>query len=299
MNRTPKTIREAFMEASSFLRENGVELAKEHAEQLLLHSLGESWTRTKMLTEWNEPFPDSVTPLLEELLKRRANGEPLQYLLGNQEFYGLTFTVGKGVLIPRPETELLIQHLFEVVEQLGFREDEEITVADIGTGSGAIAVTIAVARPKWKVYAVDLSPDALERARSNARLHGVETSIEWRHGHLTTPLLEEGIRLDLLVSNPPYIPSREMEGLQKEVLHEPRLALDGGEDGLDCYTEISSSIPRLLKPKSIIAYEVGIDQSEAVAELLRLNGMDRTSIYPDYQGIPRVVIGYSMNLANQ
>jgi release factor glutamine methyltransferase len=259
------------------------------AELLLRHCLG--WDRTKFLTSLQETIEAEVVSKLQKLCDRRAQHEPLQYMIGRQEFYGREFVVGPGVLIPRPETEILIEQVLKYADRL-WSADARLDVADIGTGSGAIAVTLACERPQWQVTSVDLSSDALAIAEENAERLGAR--VRFLQGDLVEPLLEQGQQLDILVSNPPYIPSEEVDRLDAEVRdYEPRLALDGGTDGLDCYRRICSALPRLLKPQALVGFEVGIHQSRAVAELLRASGiMDGVEIVPDLAGIERVVIGF-------
>jgi release factor glutamine methyltransferase len=258
------------------------------AEVLLRHCLG--WDRTKFLTSLQETIEAEVVSALQELCERRAQHEPLQYMIGRQEFYGREFVVGPGVLIPRPETEILIEQVLKHADRL-WSADARLDVADIGTGSGAIAVTLACERPRWQVTSVDLSSDALAIAESNAER--LEARVRFLQGDLVEPLVEQGQLLDILVSNPPYIPSEEVDRLDAEVRdYEPRLALDGGKDGLDCYRRICAALPRLLKPRALVGFEVGIHQSRDVAELLQASGViNNVEIVPDLAGIERVVIG--------
>jgi release factor glutamine methyltransferase len=287
----PTTVREAFIEASSFLKQQNIDLPQETAERIILHVL--NWSKTEFLTRWDDPIAAEMYQRYEAMIKRKAAGEPLQYICGEQEFYGLRFTVGKGVLIPRPETEILVEKVLSHAEALGWGVNSSIHAADIGTGSGAIAITLAHERRQWKVTTVDISHDALLRAADNARLNDVEDQIHWVYGNLTEPLEEKGVTVDVLVSNPPYIPSREIGHLQREVReYEPRLALDGGMDGLDFYRRIADALPKVLRSPGLAAFEVGVHQAEQVKNLLLQNsGVKQVMIYPDYQGIPRVVIG--------
>ncbi len=168
-----------------------------------------------------------------------------------------------------------------------------LEVADIGTGSGAISLTLACERPEWRVSTVDLSSDAIAIAKRNADSLGVAGRVRFLQGDLVNPILEAGEKLDILVSNPPYIPSEDVEELDSEVKDfEPRLALDGGADGLVCYRRLCEALPQLLKPTALVAFEVGIHQSRDVEQLMKRSGViDETMIVPDLAGIERVVVG--------
>jgi len=282
------TIREALTRASSFLRERGAKDPVFEAELLLRHCLG--WDRTRFLISTMDSVPPGIVGRLDELLQRRARHEPLQYMFGSQEFYGRPFNVRPGVLIPRPETEILVEQVLLHARQL-WPDADELDVADIGTGSGAICITLACERPGWNVTTVDLSPDATAVAAENAERLGAR--IRFLQGDLVRPLLAAGEQVDILVSNPPYIPSADVEELEAEVLaHEPRLALDGGADGLDCYRRLCEALPAALKAKALVAYEVGIHQARDVVELLKATGViEEVQIVPDLAGIERVVVG--------
>ncbi|MGG4493280.1 peptide chain release factor N(5)-glutamine methyltransferase [Brevibacillus reuszeri] len=283
-----KTIREAQMRASSFLREHGAKDPVFEAELLIRHCL--DWDRTRFLISLQEPITHDVMERLDTLCKRRAQSEPLQYMFGSQEFYGRLFHVRPGVLIPRPETEILVEQILGLADKL-WSHDEKLSVADIGTGSGAICITIASERPDWDVTTVDLSPDATEIARENAKRLGA--TVRFLQGDLVEPLLAAGERVDILVSNPPYIPSRDVDDLDEEVrVHEPRMALDGGEDGLVFYRRLCEALPQVTNPKAIVAFEVGIHQASDVADLMTGSGViGEVQIINDLAGIERVVIG--------
>ncbi|SFL87631.1 release factor glutamine methyltransferase [Paenibacillus sp. 1_12] len=322
------TIREAYVEASSFLQQHGASEAASSAELLLQQLLG--FTRSEMLLSWQEPFPQELEAQWRELLTRRAAGEPVQYILGEQEFYGLPFTVTPAVLIPRPETELLVEQIVLIGKQLwpepvgrgsvsrkamqsGDWAEAELDslgvdqgraepsaaagrsqplVADIGAGSGAIAVSLAVQCPQWRVMSSDISPAALAVAQANAERHGVGGQITFLEGDLLVPYIERGLLLDVVVSNPPYIPEADEVGLQPEVrLHEPRSALYGGADGLDLYRRLTAQLAELVRLPSLVGLEVGIGQADEVAKLLRQAAeWDEIRIIPDLAGIARHVI---------
>ena len=300
---TPKqSIRGAFVEASSFLTQCGVMEPQRNAQLLLEHVLGLSSTAYYMALP--EPFPEAAVAAWEDVVTRKAAGEPAQYIIGEQEFYGLLFTVTPSVLIPRPETELLVEAILQQAERLwpdrtvasangdvvsAAGTTEPLVVADIGTGSGAIAVTLASEAPYLRVYASDISPEALRVAERNAARHAA--AVTFREGNLLAPFAD--MALDIVVSNPPYIPADTIAGLQREVRDfEPRLALDGGEDGLWPYRIMIEQMDLLIAPPRIIGFELGMGQAMDVADMLRQAGYwNEIIIVPDLAGIDRHVIG--------
>lgn len=280
-----RSIREAFTEASSFLESCGVMEPQHNAKLLLEYVLGLTGTAYYMALP--DPFPIDRRDAWESAVNQKGNGVPAQYIIGEQEFYGLTYEVTPSVLIPRPETELLIE---AVLEQAGSARG--LTTLDIGTGSGVIAVTLALKSQDWRVLASDISPEALEVARRNAKRLGA--NVEFRLGNLLEPFT--GLAPDIIVSNPPYIPAEDIEGLQPEVRdHEPRTALDGGADGLNPYRIMMDQLSLLAAPPRIIAFELGMGQSDAVADLLSSAGhWGRIVTVPDLAGIDRHVLGISL-----
>lgn len=229
-----------------------------------------------------------------KLIELRKKRYPLQYIIGTQEFMGLDFKVDERVLVPRPDTEILIETIIEIVKS-GYFNKDTINIADIGTGSGAITLSLAHYLENSMVYSVDISIEALEIARENARSLSLENRVEFFHGNLLKPLYDEKLEgeIDILVSNPPYIPTRIIEDLQVEVSkYEPILALDGGEDGLDFYKKIIKDSSKILSRKSIIAFEIGHDQAKDIKNLLIQNGnFKNIKIITDLSGHDRVVIG--------
>ncbi|GAA4720631.1 peptide chain release factor N(5)-glutamine methyltransferase [Brevibacillus fulvus] len=285
------TIQEALQWASSFLREAGTKDPRFEAELLLRHCL--DMNRTTFLASLHERMAADALERLETLCKRRAAHEPIQYMLAEQEFYGRPFSVGPGVLIPRPETEILIEQILLRADQL-WPAGEALQVTDVGTGSGAIALTLACERPDWQVTTIDLSAEAIAIAKRNSKRLGVDERVRFLQGDLLSPILQSGEQMDILVSNPPYIPSEDVDELDREVRDfEPRLALDGGEDGLDCYRQLCAQLPQILRPKALVGFEVGIYQAPVVADLLRASGaIDQVCVVADLAGIERVVLGW-------
>jgi release factor glutamine methyltransferase len=286
----PMTLAGAWRQAADDLRQAGVEEADADAELLLLYLLGIS--KTELLRDWRDPFPDSKSEQWEGMLGRKKSGEPVQYIIGEQHFYGRVFEVTESVLIPRPETELLAEAVLQIGDRIWPASAPAPHVLDIGTGSGILAITLAAERPTWKVTGSDLSSHALEVAHRNAERNGAGERIAFIQGDLLTPFLADRSAFDILVSNPPYIPSSEIAGLQREVRdHEPRMALDGGEDGLHPYRIMASQLGGLSRLPRIVAWEVGAGQAEDVASFLRASAhWDEIRFVKDYAGIDRHVL---------
>ncbi len=225
---------------------------------------------------------------VQALVARRANREPLQYLLGTQEFYGREFLVTPSVLIPRPESALLIE---EAVRRCA--RNPSAMVVDVGTGSGCLAVSVALALPEARVLAIDVSADALAVARANIAQHGLDARVACFHGDLLNPLAEEHVanQVDVILSNPPYIAELELFALQPEVRDfEPHLALVGGRDGMDVHRRLLQQAPAYLKPGAVLLMEVGLGQAAAVCRQAEESGLFRTlAVLRDQGEIDRVV----------
>ena len=223
---------------------------------------------------------DTQFAAFRSALRRRAAGEPIAYITGAKGFYDINLQVTPAVLIPRPETELLLE------EALRLSEDRpELVVADIGTGSGALAVTFARHQPQSKVYATEISREALAIARGNAERNEVNPA--FLAGDLAEPLIQRGIQVDLLMANLPYIASDELPALDVSRF-EPRLGLDGGIDGLALIRRLLTQIPAVCRKGAYVLLEIGADQGEAVARLLREHFGARCDILPDYAGLDRI-----------
>ncbi|MBK5252590.1 MAG: peptide chain release factor N(5)-glutamine methyltransferase [Peptostreptococcaceae bacterium] len=247
--------------------------------------------RLHILTNPSDEISIENENRIRALARKRRSGVPLQHITGKQEFMGLDFEVGPQVLIPRPDTEILVEEAISDLKNRG-----ALSILDIGTGSGAIAVSLAKYLPLSNVYAVDISKDALETAAINAARNGVEKRVEFLLGSLFEPFEDIGEKADAIVSNPPYIPAGEIDSLQREVaVYEPRGALDGGSDGLEFYRAIVEKAPRFLKHGGMIYLEVGAGQAEAVENLLKQVKCGGESCYnnilriKDLAGIERVV----------
>lgn len=252
---------------------------------LARHLLG--WDVATWLTHQRDAAPDSLASGLAPLLTRRASGEPVAYLVGYREFYGRAFAVTPAVLIPRPETELLVERARAI---LALRPDGAASAAvlDVGTGSGCIAVTIAAECPGVRVTATDVSPAALSVATANAARHGVAGRVTFVHGSLTAGATD----VDLVVSNPPYIADSDRSRLMRDVRDfEPASALFAGDDGLAVIAALVPDAHRALRPGGVLLMEIGAGQDEAAAACVAGAGFMTVTTYRDLAGIPRVIEG--------
>jgi release factor glutamine methyltransferase len=227
---------------------------------------------------------------IKRLIERRITREPLQYITGVQNFYGRDFAVRPGVLIPRPETELLVETLISEAELVW--GDASLQVIDVGTGSGAIAITLALEtleKSAWQLSAVDLSSTALEQAIANNA--NLSANVKFVQGDLFVPFGSDVNQFDIIVSNPPYIVRQTIAELAAEVrLYEPHSALDGGVDGLDYYRRLLTEGLPFLKRPGLIALEIGYNQAETLTELIEKSGVTELKIIADFQEIPRIII---------
>ncbi|OGX23436.1 MAG: protein-(glutamine-N5) methyltransferase, release factor-specific [Omnitrophica WOR_2 bacterium RIFCSPHIGHO2_02_FULL_45_21] len=233
-----------------------------------------------------------VLKKLSRCLSLRSEGFPLQYILGEVEFFGLIFKLDKRVFIPRPETEILVETAINSAASLRPSVCGQIKILDIGTGSGCIAVALAKNLAKARIIAIDISREALEIARQNARLNGAEERIHFIQSDLLSALPHPLSAYDLLISNPPYIRSQDIEHLQKELKYEPRIALDGGCSGLDFYRRIIRQAPRLLKKDGLLLMEIGFGQYDKIKNIFEKTGNFKIiDLVKDYNKIERVIIG--------
>ena len=300
------TIADALREAATSLRVAGVADARREAGSLLAHATGRD--RTFLITHADEELTANQLSVFRECVARRAAGEPLQYVTGRQWFYGLEFEVTHDVLIPRPETELLVETALELL-----KDTPSPRVCDVGTGSGCVAVALLHERSDARAHALDISPAALRVAERNAARHGVRERMTTLFSDCFSAL--EGVegkpgegerkpvdgengevvdkskaRFDLIASNPPYVAEHELEGLQREVReHEPRAALTPGGDGLSVVSRLVSESPRYLKPRGQLLVEIGFGQHEAVRAFVDTRIWTLLGIREDLQGIPRTV----------
>lgn len=230
-------------------------------------------------------IPPEVVDTFEGLLRKRLEGVPVAYLIGEWDFFGRTFKVREGVLIPRPETEILVERVLELIP-----EEKGVIGFEIGGGTGCVSITLLIERPKLKMVVDDINPTAVKLIRENAYIHGVENRIEILLGDMFEPV--KGRRFDFIVSNPPYIPSKRWEELQPEVRREGKISLIGGERGYEFYERFSKEVRNYLKEGGFVALEIGHDQGKVVRSLLEGAGF-KVMIYKDYAGQDRVVVGWN------
>jgi release factor glutamine methyltransferase len=284
-NSEPWSIKRVLAWASDDFKRRGNKSARLDAELLLGEALG--LDRIKLIVEAERPLTDDELSRYRGLIKRRRAAEPMAYILGRREFFALPLLVDRRVLIPRPDTEVLVETALE-----GTRERHLYgRMLDLCTGSGCVAIAFAKERPTWRVTAVDLSPDAASVARENVRRAGVAHQLAILEGDLFEPLPAEA-KFELITANPPYIPSADIAGLDADVRDfEPHLALDGGSDGLQITRRLIGQAQRYLAPGGLLALEGGFDQAPAVSDLLAEHGFDQITRRKDLAGIERVVSG--------
>ena len=284
------SIAEAILQGAHRLRQAGVPEARREARSLLAHVLDRD--RSFILSHAEDPIREEPLSQFNEYLERRAQREPLQYITGHQEFFGLDFEVTADVLIPRPETELLV----EAAVKLAAGRPTAPFICDVGTGSGCLAITLVHElrkTPGARAVAVDISPAALAIAKRNAARHSVSEQVDFVVSDCFAALDPQNPRqssFDLIVSNPPYVADAALTGLQREVRDfEPRLALAAGPDGLAIIRRLLLEAGSFLKPGGHLLFEVGFDQSTAVEQLIDRDRWNLMDIYDDLQGIPRIV----------
>ena len=272
-------------EAGRMLDAAGVPEARREAGSLLSFILGKD--RTFLISHADDETDENSFVRLREFVERRAAGEPLQYITGVQDFYGREFRVTPDVLIPRPETELLVEAALQKVGEVGAAP----FICDVGTGSGCIAVTLLCEIVNARAVAIDKSPAALEIAKLNAHTHSVAERTFFVVSDCFNSLHPRDHEFDLIVSNPPYVAEAALAGLQREVRdHEPLIALSPGGDGLSVIRRLIDEAPAFLKPNGHLLMEIGFDQGEVVERLIDDSAWSLCEIRPDLQGIPRIVV---------
>ncbi len=288
-----QTIGQASKNISKLFKNKGIKNSERETEILLSYSL--EMSRSEIYLNSNRVLKDIEKKQLEKKIQKRIDKIPLQYITEHQEFMGMDFLIEKGVLIPRPETEILVE---EVIKRLkNYKYSNNLKVVDLGTGTGIIAVSIAKFIEEIIIYATDISKKSLQVALKNAQKHYCKDKIIFIQGDLFKPFIGriEKNSLDGIISNPPYINSYDFKSLPPEIKNnEPKIALSGGIDGLDYYRKIIRKSPYYLKKNGFIALEVGAGQAKEVKELIlkEHNFKQNVEIFKDYSGIERVVMAY-------
>jgi release factor glutamine methyltransferase len=271
--------------ATDDFRARGIENPRLDAELIVAHALGID--RMRVILDAERPLDERELATLRDLVKRRRSYEPIAYLRGEREFYGLRFHVDKRVLVPRPDTETLV----DVALARSAHVSMSMTMLDLCTGSGCVAITMARQRPTSRVFATDISPDAIAVARENAQRLGAY-NVAFEVADLFAAKMIEGVRFDVVTANPPYIATGDLESLQADVReHEPRLALDGGPDGLDIVRRIVAEAPSHLASGGLLAMEVGAGEAPAAVALMEARGFRDVRADRDIARIERVVSG--------
>lgn len=284
MGKTVWTIKEILNWTKQYFENKGVENPRLDAEVLLCAVL--KCQRVKLYLDFDYPLSKEELALMRKYVERRANFEPLAYIVGERAFMRNSLKVTAATLVPRPETELLVESLVKAAPYL--QPESAVKILDIGTGSGAIIVSLLDYLPKAVGVGVDISNEALAVAKENAEKIGVKERAAFRQSDVFSRVPVEK-KFDIIVSNPPYIPAADIAGLAKDVQQEPRGALDGGADGLDFYRRICAKAAEHLAADGLLAFEIGINQSEAVCALCLEHGFKKAVVRKDYAGIDRMV----------
>ena len=273
------TVLEVLQRSTEYLNKRKIDNPRLNAEHLLGHVLGR--TRMELYLDFERTLGESELAPLRELIRRRGEGEPLQHLLGTIEFCGHTFLCDKRAMVPRPETEELVELLKSQIP------NPKSQILDVGTGSGVIALSLAVKFPEAEVLAADISEDALALARENAERLGLSARVQFRKSNLL-----DGVdgSFDLIVANLPYIPRKDRQSLAREVLHDPEVALFAGESGDELVRELIEQAPAHLKPGGLLALEVGIAQAAFLTGLLRKKNYHDIESKNDYSGVNRFLL---------
>lgn len=280
------TISDWLVKSRAYLEAHGVDETRANAEFLLAAVLGLG--RGELCLQVDRSLTKNQGITFWDLVKKRGRRWPLAYVLGSQPFLGLDMEVAPGVLVPRPETEELAERALRLLALSGRRNPR---ILEIGTGSGCIAVALAKSFPEARVVATDVSRVALKSALRNARRHRCAGRVRFIREDVCRPRLALSAWADLVVSNPPYVPSGDIASLEPEVLREPRLALDGGSDGLRALRAVAAGAWQRLKPGACLIVEVGAGQGRAAAELFKENGYRDTVVEHDARGLERIVSG--------
>ena len=276
------TLLEVVQSTTAYFTKHKIESPRLNAEHLIAHVL--KMSRLELYLEFETKLNEQELSELREVVKRRAQGEPLQHLLGTVEFCGETFSIDKRALVPRPETEELVELL---VSEVG-RRKSDVRIVDVGTGSGVIALSLAKQFPDAEIYAVDISEDALALARENAARLGLNERVTFQKGNLLESSTE---RFDLIVANLPYVSMQDRQSLASEVLNDPEVALFAGPRGDELVRRLIEESPSHLNAGGLLALEIGINQAEGLAEFLRQKNYHDIDTKKDYSGINRFLLG--------
>ncbi|HEV2965559.1 MAG TPA: peptide chain release factor N(5)-glutamine methyltransferase [Chthoniobacterales bacterium] len=284
----PKTLLEVLQSTTAYFTKHNIESPRLNAEHLIAHVL--TLSRLELYLEFETKLNEQELSRLRDLVRRRAQGEPLQHLLGTVEFCGQTFLCDKRAMVPRPETEELVELVIGESPSRTSSNRKPERIVDVGTGSGIIALSLARQFPETKVLAIDISDDALALARENAARLGLDERVQFRKGDVLENLDE---RFDLIVANLPYIPMQDRHLLSREVLHDPEVALFVAERGDELIRKLIEQAPLHFNGAGLLALEIGINQAEGLCDLLRQKNYHDIESKKDYSGVTRFLLaGY-------
>lgn len=279
------TILESIELSTEYLRKKGIDSPRINAESLLASVL--NCKRLDLYLAYDKPVSEDELGIYRNFIKRRASFEPLQYITGSVEFYGLNFKVNPSVLIPRPETELLVETILDQ-----YKSTDNLKIFDIGSGSGNIAVSLAFHLPGSNIFATDISTDALKLAIENSQLNSVEERIQFIHHDIITDSIKDLDEFDIVVSNPPYVSEKDYFTLQNEIIKfEPKIAVSDFEDGLKFYKVICSRSDQFLKKSGKLFFELSDGQQNDVEKIMQENNLNDIAVKKDYSGIERIIYG--------
>ena len=279
------TILNAVELSSEYLLKKGVDDSRINAEILLAHIL--KCKRMDLYLKFDQPLKEEEVDEYRKLIKRRGLREPLQYIIGKVEFYGLEFIVNENVLIPRPETELLVEEIITRSDK-----NEELKILDVGTGSGNIAIVLSKNLPNANIVSIDISHHTIKIAEQNAILNNINGKLIFQNVDVLDFKVPTDQKFDIIVSNPPYISINDYSSLEKELLeHEPKIALTDNNDGYSFYESISALSKSWLTDGGKLYFEIGINQVERVKKSMLKNGFENIVILKDYSGIERIIFG--------
>ncbi|MDH7604662.1 MAG: peptide chain release factor N(5)-glutamine methyltransferase [Melioribacter sp.] len=279
------TVLESLKLSAEYLEKKGIESPRLNAELLLADVL--NCKRLDLYLKYDQPLSEDEINKYREYLSRRSKNEPLQYIVGKAEFYGLEFKVNPSVLIPRPETELLVETIINLE-----KDKSKTLILDIGTGSGNIAITLAKYLPYAKIIAMDISSEALNVAKENSEFYNTSNQIEFIRKNIFDDFSLYDLKFDVVVSNPPYVSIEDYNFLQKEIInYEPKIAVTDNEDGMKFYKRITQISKQCLKSNGKLFYEIGKGQSEIISKMMAEENFYDIHILKDYQQIDRVIYG--------
>ncbi len=281
-------IKEVLLNTEKYFEKNNIDNPRLDAEVLLADLL--DMERIRLYVNFDYPLKEKEIARYRQMIKSRARHIPVAYITGHKEFMSLDFDVNQNVLLPRPETEILVEYLIDYFQE---KERKKVNIVEVGTGSGAIMVSLGYYLKEARILGVEIDAGALQVSRKNIKKYGLQNRLKLTKGDLLKPLIKKGVdNVDLLVSNPPYISDEEMQGLPSEVKKEPYGALYGGKRGLDIYKKLIKQAPQILKDRGMIAVEIGYRQADNVEKILRENNFEKIEVRKDYADKDRFILAH-------